>query len=187
MAILIGLAMLTVLAAVAPPDRLVVDSVSNINHPLFWSDATTSLIGIAIALSVAHKLNRSHQRARWVLGGAGAVVVYLLSVGVVDHFQGQVDTGATLGSLQKQGQVALSILWAVLGGAAFVTGVMRWRAGLRLGGLALLGLATTKVFLYDLASLDATYKVPSFIGLGILLLASSYVYQRLKPQVATRG
>ena len=48
-------------------------------------------------------------------------------------------------------------------------------------------LATTKVFLYDLASLDATYKVASFIGLGVLLLASSYVYQRLKPQRLDRA
>jgi uncharacterized membrane protein len=62
--------------------------------------------------------------------------------------------------------------------------VARWIGPLRAGGLALLALATTKVFLFDLASLDATYKVPSFIGLGLLLLVSSYAYQRLKPQAA---
>jgi uncharacterized membrane protein len=62
--------------------------------------------------------------------------------------------------------------------------VVRWATPVRLGGLALLALATTKVFLYDLASLDATYKVASFIGLGVLLLVSSYAYQRLKPQLA---
>jgi uncharacterized membrane protein len=32
-----------------------------------------------------------------------------------------------------------------------------------------------------MASLDASYRVLSFIGLGILLLGSSYVYQRLAP------
>ena len=83
---------------------------------------------------------------------------------------------------RKGGQVALSILWAALGGGAFVGGVI-WRiTPLRLAGLALLALATGKVFLVDLASLDATYRVPSFIALGLFLLASSYVYQRLRPQ-----
>lgn len=112
-----------------------------------------------------------------------ALAVYLLSVGVVDHFQGRVTGVTALASLQKQGQVSLSILWAALGGGAFVAGVIHWTGTLRVAGLVLLALATTKVFLYDLASLDATYNVPSFIGLGVLLLASSYAYQRFKPEI----
>ncbi|MDQ3328525.1 MAG: DUF2339 domain-containing protein [Chloroflexota bacterium] len=54
---------------------------------------------------------------------------------------------------------------------------------LRAAGLSLLAVATTKGDLCDLASLDATYRVLSFIGLGVLLLASSYAYQRLRPAV----
>ena len=52
-------------------------------------------------------------------------------------------------------------------------------APLRWFGLGLLALATAKVFLYDLASLDAVYRVMSFIVLGILLLLSAYAYRRL--------
>jgi uncharacterized membrane protein len=48
----------------------------------------------------------------------------------------------------------------------------------RLFGLGLLGIATAKVFVYDLSSLDASYRVLSLIGLGLLLLASSYLYLR---------
>jgi uncharacterized membrane protein len=102
---------------------------------------------------------------------------------VVDEFQRRVSAGADPEGLRKLAQVALSILWAALGGGAFIAGIMAGVGLLRAAGLGLLAVATTKVFLYDLASLDATYRVPSFIGLGVLLLASSYAYQRLRPTV----
>jgi uncharacterized membrane protein len=109
---------------------------------------------------------------------AGALMVFLLSIGVVDHFQGQLGE-VGLDALQKRAQVGLSILWAVLGGAAFAAGVIRRHREVRLAAIALLGLATCKVFVYDMASLDASYRVLSLIGLGALLLVSSYLYQRL--------
>ena len=81
--------------------------------------------------------------------------------------------------LRRQSQVALSVVWAVLGGVAVAVGLVRTVAPLRWFGLGLLALATGKVFLFDLASLDAVYRVMSFIVLGILLLLSSYAYRRL--------
>lgn len=181
-AALVGvLALALALGAVAPPERLFVDARLTIDHPPFWSGATAALGALALALAVAYRLGRPAEGSRWLAAGAGALAVYLLSVGVVDEFQRYFGDVA-LEQLRKGAQVSLSILWATLGGAAFVAGVVRWVAPLRVWGLALLALATTKVFLYDLASLDATYKVGSFIGLGVLLLASSYAYQRLKPR-----
>ena len=35
-----------------------------------------------------------------------------------------------------------------------------------------------KVFAFDLATLDRIYRVSSVIGLGVLLLVTSYLYQR---------
>ena len=110
---------------------------------------------------------------------AGVLVVYLLSVGVVDEFQRQVNGSTDISSLEKRAQVALSILWAALGGGSFAVGIARLIRPARLFGLGLLGLATAKVFIVDLASLDASYRVLSFIGLGLLLLGSSYLYQRI--------
>jgi uncharacterized membrane protein len=43
----------------------------------------------------------------------------------------------------------------------------------------LLVLAAAKVFLYDLASLDQMARVLSLLGLGLLLLAATFLYQRL--------
>ncbi len=180
---LIGL--VATLEEVAPPERLLVDAASRIDHPAFMSGATAALGALAILLAGIGWRYRERPDARWLAVGSGALIVYLLSVGTVDIFQVRVGGNTSLDSLQKQAQVALSILWAVLGVTAFVTGILRGRqlsgAPLRAGGLALLTLSTAKVFIYDMASLDASYRVLSFIGLGILLLASSYVYQRLTP------
>ncbi len=170
---------------VAPPERLFVDAESQINHTAFLSGATAALAALALLLIGLAWRYRARHESRWLVVGAGALGVYLLSVGTVDIFQARVGGETSLDSLEKQAQVALSILWAVLGVTAFVAGILRGRtlsgAPLRGAGLALLALATVKVFIYDMASLDASYRVLSFIGLGILLLASSYVYQRLAP------
>jgi uncharacterized membrane protein len=46
----------------------------------------------------------------------------------------------------------------------------------------LLGVTVAKLFLFDLATLTAGYRVVSFIGLGLLLLGGALVWQRLRPR-----
>ncbi len=181
---LLGLGLLVTLGEVAPPDRLAVDARSAVDHPLLWSGATAALGAIIVVLVAGYRqYHRTHRQARWLAVLAASLTVYLLSVGVVDEFQRRVDGATPLEELQKQAQVALSILWGVLGVVAFVLGIARRRVAIRSFGLALLALTTAKVYLYDLASLDAAYRVLSFVGLGILLLISSYLYQRFAPRL----
>ena len=178
---LLSLGTLLVLVSVAPPNRLFVDGASTVNHPLFWSGATAAIGAISVALLIGAWLFRSSSISRWLFVAGVASVVYLLSIGVVDEFQGRLGGATALEELQKQAQVALSILWAVLGGLGVIAGLGREKPALRGAGLALLGLVTAKVFVYDLASLDTAYRVLSFIGLGVLLLISAYLYQHIGP------
>ena len=60
-------------------------------------------------------------------------------------------------------------------------GLVLRQAELRLAGLAVLGLATVKVFLVDLSSLDVAYRVITLIVLGLLLIVSAYAWNRMKP------
>lgn len=175
--ILLGFGLAQTFIEVAPPERLFVDDTQLVDHPLLWSGATAALAALAGAFAFVRGRFARPPRVH-IFGIAAAVLtVYLLSVAVVDNFQGQLGE-VDLDSLQKRAQVALSILWAVLGGAVFAAGIVKLRRPMRLLGLALLGLATAKVFIYDMASLDASYRVLSLIGLGILLLVCSYLYQR---------
>jgi uncharacterized membrane protein len=54
--------------------------------------------------------------------------------------------------------------------------------GVRLAALALLAITTAKLFVFDLAALEAGYRVGSFIAVGALLLAGSFAYGRLRPE-----
>ena len=118
-------------------------------------------------------------RARPFLHGlAAAALVYLGSVVIVDLWGTDADGGR-----RQTGQLVLSVFWALTGLAATVYGLVRDDRRARLAGLALLMLAVAKVFLYDLAALDAGYRVVSFIGLGLLLLAGAFAYQRVRVTV----
>ena len=54
---------------------------------------------------------------------------------------------------------------------------------LRLSGLALLAVCTGKLFFWDLRSLDTLPRIVSFIVLGLLLVAVSWIYTRFRDQV----
>jgi len=42
--------------------------------------------------------------------------------------------------------------------------------------------SANKVFLYDLSALTSVYRVASFVGLGLLLLAAAFAWQRMRPR-----
>jgi hypothetical protein len=169
------------LLEVAPPGRLFIDSASGVDHPLFWSSASLALLALIAALATGYHVRKTERDGRMMATVAAGLAVYLLSVGLVDEFQSRANVSGSFETIQKQAQVGLSILWAGLGILAFVAGLKSNSSLTRASGLALLLLATLKVFIYDLASLDASYRVLSFIGLGVILLASSFAYQHFMP------
>lgn len=104
------------------------------------------------------------------------LTVWTLSMEVWDLFGHMgADVGIDRGLAQ---QLALSLLWTIYATALIIVGVRRDSSALRLQGLSLIGLVVGKVFLYDLASLERIYRIVSFVVLGALLLAVSFLYQR---------
>jgi uncharacterized membrane protein len=81
-------------------------------------------------------------------------------------------------SVAAAGNVALSIFWALYGGALVVAGIRFKNTVSRWEGLALLGLTVMKAFAVDLTDLDFVFRVVSALGLGIVLLVLAYLYQR---------
>ncbi len=190
---LAALAMLALLAfAEAPPDRLVVQASGVEPHLFLVSDATLALGALAVALALVARVwtRWSARVAAAVAATAGVAALYLLSIGVVDVFaaeaHGLVGVGFTrVDELAKEAQVALSVLWTVVGVVTLGVGLVLRNASLRFAGLIVLTLATAKVFLIDLASLDVAYRVITLIVLGALLVASAYAWTRVRPSTAT--
>lgn len=99
-------------------------------------------------------------------------------VGPVLHLQASTMTSAEW--------YAYSAAWVALGALLLVIGVVTGKATARWGSLALMMLAVVKVFIFDAAGLRDLYRVLSFLGLGVSLIALGYVYQRFvfkKPDV----
>ena len=71
-----------------------------------------------------------------------------------------------------------SALWMAYGAMLMVVGFWRRSAFVRWQALVLIAFTIGKVFLYDVSELDRGYRIVSFIVLGVLLLAISFMYQR---------
>jgi uncharacterized membrane protein len=129
--------------------------------------------GVALGAVALAALRAAHVLARartWLVATAALTLLYLASAALVTPLAGDL------------GQALLSGLWAASGLAALLLGLLRDVRVLRLGALALLLTTIGKVFVYDLAALEALYRVGSFIALGLLLLLSAGLWQRMRPR-----
>jgi len=157
----LGLALGHVLAFEAPPSAIFAGV----------EDLSEALAGLAVCAAAAlygrFALRDLDPRVAQGCEAVGAVaLVYLVSIAIVDTL--------------SAGQVVLSVFWALAGLGAIVYGLVRDVRRFRLGGLALLALAVTKVYTYDLAELEELSRVLSFIALGLLLLVGAFAYQRIQ-------
>lgn len=80
-----------------------------------------------------------------------------------------------------------SALWMAYGAMLMVVGFFRRSACVRWQALILIAVTIAKVFVYDVSQLDRGYRIVSFMILGVLLLAISFVYQRDWLQLSSRS
>ena len=177
--VFLGLALLYALVALAPPVALVT-GVDDLGA------AAVAFAAIALAAARVGWMQTGDEPWRHrLLGAAAGTLLYLVSVAIVTAFQPGTESSAESIldlTVRQEGQVLLSALWSVVGLGALVVGLRRRDDTVRRLALAWLMVAVAKVFLYDLSTLTSIFRVASFVVLGLLLLASSYAYQRLRPQ-----
>jgi uncharacterized membrane protein len=77
----------------------------------------------------------------------------------------------------------LTVAWGVEAVALLAAGFALRDRVLRLSGLALFLICTLKLFFWDLRNLETLPRIVSFIVLGLLLVAVSWVYTRFRDQV----
>jgi len=90
------------------------------------------------------------------------------------------DNAAELTRLANLQHLSLSSVWLLFSIALMMLGFWRRDRAFRLQAIALFGIAILKIFLYDLSFLETLYRIFSFVGLGVILLLVSYLYQRYK-------
>lgn len=149
------------------------------------------VVGAFAAIVRLYARDRSAGEAESILPvlivGANVLALVALSAEAVGFFEARAVAGADAAGLREVAlskQLSLSVVWALYGAGLLLAGRARRARLLRLLGLALLGVTALKVFVLDLSALDRAYRIVSFIVLGAVLLAVSYLYQKSQQRAA---
>jgi uncharacterized membrane protein len=159
----------------------------------------TFAVAIAATADAAYHLNRRdrHEQSECKPAGAYpaikernmlAILVVMINVfalvvltqEITDAWRRQLQ-GAGPGAdrtLATARDFAYSALWMSYGAGLMLVGFWKKSRFIRWQALILIGATVCKVFLYDMSSLDRGYRILSFIALGLILLATSFLYQR---------
>jgi uncharacterized membrane protein len=158
-------------------------------HPPFQTaDFVTALIGLAVfAGVVVASLRRSHKQPEirfWPNCAALSTIAFnlvavLTGVREIDAIWDfpAANTAANLDAALQQA-LAISGFLMLYGAALLAAGFWKRSAFLRWQALLLLVFTIFKAFLYDMRNLSQGYRVVSFLGLGALLMAISFAYQK---------
>ena len=118
------------------------------------------------------------RRGARVAGWVAAVALFVFVTIEIRHlWQGSLDAI----SPAYDGEMATySLVWLSMAVVSVLAGGMRYGAGVYRGGMALLLLTVSKVFLVDMSGLTGLLRAASFMGLGLSLLGLAYLHQRFR-------
>jgi len=147
--------------------------------PLFNSLLPAYLLPAVLAGVLA--LVARSVRPRWYVLGAGALALSLhLLYSVLEIrrlFQGPVVAWSLPTGQGEQWSYSLALL--AIGVVLLAIGILRNSRMARLVSVAYIVAAVLKVFILDLANLEGVMRALSFIGLGLVLVAIGFAYQKL--------
>jgi uncharacterized membrane protein len=161
---------------------------------IFNMRMATFVIAIAVLGFVAYAASkREDENARLVgkfaLVAVNALALRGLSLEIADYYSRQMTASQPAGiwrpqnweqlrSIQIAQHFTYTALFLVYGAMLMAVGFWRSSAFVRWQALILLAATIAKVFVSDIWTLDRVYRILSFVGLGVLLLAISFAYQR---------
>ena len=165
-----------------------------VTRPIFNARMATYAVAIAVLAAVAWYGSRREDEAARTVAGVSVVALNLLALialsrEVADYYSREMTNLSPRGQwdpyawkdwqhLKIARDFTYSALWMAYGAMLMVVGFWRRSAFVRWQALVLIAFTIGKVFLYDVSELDRGYRIVSFIVLGALLLAISFMYQR---------
>lgn len=172
---------------------------------IFNMRMATYAVAVAVLGAVAWYASQRDDEAAAGVAAVAAVALNVLALvaltrEVADYYTRQMETYRpgvgvqlwrrntylALHRIQIERDFTYSALWMAYGAMLMVIGFLRRSAFIRWQALILIAATTAKVFIYDVSELDRGYRIVSFIVLGVLLLAISFVYQRDWLQLSAR-
>jgi hypothetical protein len=125
--------------------------------------------------------------ARSILNVLGTVLAFLLlNIQIADYFTAP---GASTLTFQFSGDfgrdMTYSIAWAAFALGLLVIGIWKRLPPARYAALALLSVTLLKLFFHDLSRLSQLYRIGAFLGVAIIAMLASFLYQRYFMRKAT--
>ncbi len=154
-------------------------------YTLVWN--TNFLAGLAavavLGLTARQMLRRRERLAAWE---TRLPTVLIVTAALLLLWRVSIESGAwfdaraqALGrSMRRPSLLMLSLIWVVYAGLLILAGFLARFRPIRLLGVVVLGLLVVKMLTLDLSVLEAGYRIASFMGVGVVLLAISVLYQR---------
>ena len=114
------------------------------------------------------------------LASLGTILAFLLlNIEIADFFT---QPGAHSLTFEFSGDftrdMTYSIAWALFALVLLVFGIARKLPAVRYASLALIGVTLLKLFLHDLSQLGQLQRIGAFVGVAVILLVASFLYQR---------
>jgi uncharacterized membrane protein len=167
---------------------------------IFNSRFATYLVAIAIFTGIASQIRKergpNHSALVVVTVCINVLALLALNAEVADYYarqfnqlrglQGYIAPGDQWRDLRIEKAFTYSALWMLYGAVLMAVGFWRKSSVLRWQALVLMAATIVKVFLFDLSNLSGPLRVVSFIALGALLMAISFVYQKDWLKLSTR-
>ncbi len=116
----------------------------------------------------------------------GILLFLLLNLEIADYFSiGPTLTFSFSGNFARD--MTYSIAWAIFAFGLLLIGMSRKASAVRYAGLGLLIITLAKLFLHDLGNLNQLYRIGAFIGVAIILIVASFLYQRFGVSATPRA
>jgi uncharacterized membrane protein len=130
---------------------------------------------LAVTLALVARGGRGMAYRMVAAGAAVLLSLYYLTLEVMRLYHGEVLTGA----VSDAESYTFSAVWLAFGVALLFIALLLDSKPTRLASVAVVTIATAKVFIIDLAALAGFWRALSFIGLGAVLVGIGYLYQRV--------
>lgn len=134
---------------------------------------------IALLLNTIRK-NLKLNALKWTLVDNNKLFDILLATSLVWLLSSELVIWMDITHFSQSFKLILSILWGIYAVVLIIIGIAKGKQHIRIGALTLFTFTLIKLFFYDIAHLDTIAKTIVFLTLGVLLLITSFLYNKFK-------
>ncbi|MES2602313.1 MAG: DUF2339 domain-containing protein [Pseudomonadota bacterium] len=169
-----GLAVVLGLFGIANPLMRSIEIAGTFINPLILGYAIPAILALLLSYAVAGR--RPAAYANTIAAGALVLALAYITLQIRHLYHGPYLNSFRTSDAE---QYTYSVAWLVFGVILLGIGLLLPSQRARLASAVMIAITILKVFLIDMSNLTGAYRAFSFIGLGLVLVAIGWLYQRI--------